>query len=1185
MTKLILSLIVSLICVSEISAQRACGNELLSKREAAIFPHQTEDNRKVFKTWKAEKEASGRSAAPVTIPVHIIVVHGLFESEGQGDNIDLERINSQLQVLNDDFGRTNADAGNTPSVFDAAATEISFCLATVDPNGNATSGITRYPTGNDFQDIEDTIIEETIWPPTRYLNIYLAPELDGLLGYSSRPNPGQLPQTNNDVVRVLTGSFGGEGYATAAPYDLGRTATHEIGHWLGLRHVWGNGGCTSDDGFDDTPSQTDSNFGCPNHPSASCNNGGDMFMNYMDYVNDNCMNAFTAEQAAFMEMIIEGTRTELLTSASTACLPSGAPIVSLVNKTDIKCPGDISGSIELTATSGTAPYTYSLDGGPLQVDGIFSNIPGGDHVIVVTESEGITSEYNFTINEPPAQVFDIQVSDESCLGSSDGSVVISSTGGNESFKSLMVFSSTFSQTQSFLLNEGFTNGIPNGWVADNDWLWGNSNELSSTYFDFPSNEHFMGFNDDSFGAGAVNSGSLTSPNIQLNGVNQFSVLFDIYFANGDYDGFDETAKVYFSGDDGVNWQEVADLPGSTVWTTYSVEVNDYLGTSIKLRFEYDDGAGWNFGLGVDNVSIQPQSVGEFDNLSAGNYNVVFIDGEDCEYNASFEIIANDPISILEVVSTNPGCGGLGYIEVGASSTNGINQYELNGITNTTGAFDVSGGGSYTITVTDNAGCTKETTVMLVDEGGISLSANGMDVTCNGGQNGAFEIEVSGNQGATEITLDGTIVNATMFENLLAGDYTVSVSDEAGCNASLIYTISEPTALAISGNIVNQSCVALGSITLTASGGVAPYTYSGDFGDLPTGTYSAIVTDANGCMAVASFSIGADFALTQITETLISCSTSAYLVEFCTDDGTTADWTIYDDQGVQILDVGNGACVDIDMGPFLNSVTEDFFYAVEASSANGCVSGLNTVANQPSVLNLDPISNLVLCGSDGIELFFDNVDEFESIEIVDQDGNSAEVGDNIFILEGGNTYTINTTDLNGCTDESQLTILLEESPIASIGSITDATSSTGGTIELEVTGGSGPYTFTVNGETNETGIFEDLPPADYTALIENIYGCTTEIDFTIQMETATKDLTISSEIILFPNPVNTTLTISIGDNKIIDELWIYRIDGLEMKYQITSTPDSLVDVSNLGSGVYFIMIKAGDELGVKRFIKI
>ena len=126
-----MSLLVSLICVSTINAQRTCGNEVSAIREAAAFPNQTEINKKIFQEWRAEREASGRSSIPVTIPVHIIVVHGLFDNVGQGSNINMERINSQIQVLNDDFARTNADASNTPAVFDAASTEISFCLATV----------------------------------------------------------------------------------------------------------------------------------------------------------------------------------------------------------------------------------------------------------------------------------------------------------------------------------------------------------------------------------------------------------------------------------------------------------------------------------------------------------------------------------------------------------------------------------------------------------------------------------------------------------------------------------------------------------------------------------------------------------------------------------------------------------------------------------------------------------------------------------------------------------------------------------------------------------------------------------------------------------------------------------------------------------------------------------------------
>lgn len=273
-----------------------------------------------FQQMEQYEKNTGRSAAELplfTIPVHVIVVHQPGHGVGSQTNIGEQRIRSQIAALNADFLRQNQDASRTPSEFEVSGGQIQFCLASRDPSGAATDGITRYASNQNFDNNELSIKRNTNWDPQRYLNIWVVPDIEGL-GYAYLPTPSSLPHPDEDGVVVITEAFGGPGSGAAAPFNLGRTLTHEVGHYLGLDHIWGDG-CQVDDGITDTPRQAEENYECPNHPSPSCNNQGDMFMNYMDYTDDHCMNAFSTGQNLYMRSILTSSRAQLITPGRTDC--------------------------------------------------------------------------------------------------------------------------------------------------------------------------------------------------------------------------------------------------------------------------------------------------------------------------------------------------------------------------------------------------------------------------------------------------------------------------------------------------------------------------------------------------------------------------------------------------------------------------------------------------------------------------------------------------------------------------------------------------------------------------------------------------------------------------------------------------------------------------------------------------
>ncbi len=237
------------------------------------------------------------SVTPYTGTVRIPVkVHVLYKTAQQ--NISQEQIQSQIDVLNRDFRKTNSDVSKTPSVFGGLTSDLNveFTLASVD---RKYSSVTDWGTYDKMKKANQGGVAPT--DPAHFLNIWVCNIGGGILGYA------QFPGGNASTDGVVIGpnffgdrnASGGSAFYLSAPYDLGRTATHEIGHWLNLRHIWGDARCGNDQ-VADTPVHEASNGGCPTFPKVSrrCNNGpnGEMFMNYMDYTNDACMFMFTEGQ-------------------------------------------------------------------------------------------------------------------------------------------------------------------------------------------------------------------------------------------------------------------------------------------------------------------------------------------------------------------------------------------------------------------------------------------------------------------------------------------------------------------------------------------------------------------------------------------------------------------------------------------------------------------------------------------------------------------------------------------------------------------------------------------------------------------------------------------------------------------------------------------------------------------------
>ncbi|MEZ4886784.1 MAG: T9SS type A sorting domain-containing protein [Chitinophagales bacterium] len=453
---------------------RNCGTmghlEMLQQKHPEIVKNMQQieaHTNKVLQNNSSEQKVNG----VINIPV---VVHVLYRTSAE--NISNAQIQSQIDVLNEDFRRLNSDASNTPSDFlgVAADSQIEFCLATTDPSGNSTTGITRKSTTKTTWGTNDAMKKSSQggvdpWNTSNYLNIWVCNIGGGILGYAQFPGG---PAATDGVV-CLTTAFGTTGNVNA-PFDLGRTTTHEVGHWLNLRHIWGDGGCSVDDFVSDTPIAGSANYtGSPcNYPGPNtCNSGSgdlpDMFQNYMDYSDDGCMNLYTTGQKNRMRALFEvgGARVSLL--SSNGC---GTPAPNHCtngtqdsDETGVDCGGADCPACPTVCTDNEVTLTIVLDNYPEETSWSLKNASGttiasggtyGSLADGSTVSETFCLAdgcYDFTINDA--------YGDGICCSYGNGSYSISGTSvSGGSFGS--------SETTNFCLGSGpaptCSDGVQNG---------------------------------------------------------------------------------------------------------------------------------------------------------------------------------------------------------------------------------------------------------------------------------------------------------------------------------------------------------------------------------------------------------------------------------------------------------------------------------------------------------------------------------------------------------------------------------------------------------------------------------------------------------------------------------------------------------------------------------------------------
>jgi hypothetical protein len=604
-------------------SKRTCGTEDVNAQIQAELKRLIPGYNPARSTNHTPPTALRTGAMTYTLPVIVHVIHN-GEAVGVGTNISQAQIQSQLTVLNEDYRNLNADGPLTPTVYQPLRgdMQVQFVAALRDPNGNTlaepgierinrnTKGFIAPPYGTTAAAVQSyvnaTVKPSTYWDPSRYINIWVLNMGGGLLGYAQFPdnnaNLGGLSPLGGsaatDGVVILYSAYGSRAKAPsgtyATNYDLGRTLTHELGHWFGFRHIWGDANC-GDDYCADTPTQQAANTGCVSFPHVTCSNvTGDMSMNYMDYSDDRCLYLFTQGQKDRLQAVMAANtprRTELVNS-NVAC---PTVVAATVANAGTACIGS---STTLTATGPTgATYAWTGPNGFISTaqNPTLTNLTpaaAGTYKVTVTVASGTACPAQLSttlaVNPSPATPSIAPSATVVCPGSP-----VTLTGSGP------VVSGT-------LPNATFDTGAPAGWAIGNTGapatIW---QYTTGTTLFFPgignfslNGTRFAYANSDAGGQGSTTNTTLTSPVFSTVGYSSLSVSFQQFIILDSGSG-----AVEISTNGGTTWTPVATYDSDVnPPATSTINLNSYLNQpSVQLRWHYTDA--WGYFWAIDNIAF------------------------------------------------------------------------------------------------------------------------------------------------------------------------------------------------------------------------------------------------------------------------------------------------------------------------------------------------------------------------------------------------------------------------------------------------------------------------------------------------------------------------------------------------------------------------------------------------------
>ena len=841
-------------------------------------------------------------------------------------------------------------------------------------------------------------------------------------------------------------------------------------------------------------------------------------------------------------------------------LNEGADVMlNLVATTDPTCSDSSDGTISVQTSGGSAPYLYTWDT-PLgnTNGGILSGIPAGTYTVTTTDTNGCSDSNSYTLTAPDAVVASIpNITNESCAGNNDGTAEAAATGGTAPY--------TYTWTTGEDSQAIFDLAPGSYTVTASDAI---GCTAEATVEITAGSDVSVTIAVDQLPSCGEDNGTLTATATGSNGTYMYQ------WSNG---SIDQSIDMLASGTYSVT---ATDSNGCTAVAFQVLDVVsdldiDLSGSVSVTCAGFADGTAMVTilsGSGPFSILWNDGSTSESrTGLVPGTYSVTVTDINNCAKTRSITIDEPSELNLTNLITTGTGCDTSSMGSISVEIEGGTTPYEYmwsNG--DSLATITNLAEGTYECTVTDANGCTLvfEGAVQMGTDFGIALSAN--DISCFGSADGSLFVNILGGTSPYAVLWSDGDSTELQRTGVLAGDYAVTVTDDAGCTATREATILEPTAISTNLTSTDETAAGAndGSVSVQPTGGVEPYSVLWSTGedtvaltDLAAGPYAVTVTDSTGCSVVDSFSIIAFDCTLQVQATAqsISCPGEANGSAIATAMGGTSPYSYV---------WSNGDTTATTQA--LPAAT----YTVTVTDSANCVAIDSATVQEPA-------ADSILVSSSGSILCFGAMDGQLTAELASGEEVAAvlwSTGDTTTTIDSlaPGSYSATITTVEGCTYESLPVAILENTEIAAESITVSDASATGvmdGTIDVSVTGGSEPYTYQWFDESNDviatTATLTGVRAGEYYLCITDALGCTKLIGPIVVSEpTSSQDLE-KSHVNLFPNPAVDILNVQATET--IRQVQIFDMQGKLISSQQYDKGQITIETTNYDNGVYLITV--------------